>query len=64
MTMQKPKVNFVDTPWMECECGGKLFDRSLMFKRVSKLLTGASNDEEIPIEVLICKGCGKVPEYT
>jgi len=61
--MEKPKINVNDLPWMECDCGGKVFDQMLMFKKISRLLTGAPKDEFMDVPVLICTSCKNVPKF-
>ena len=40
------------------ECGGEVFVQGFSFRKTSKLLTGANEDEVIPIEVFLCGDCG------
>jgi len=44
-----------------CDCGGMLFEPGLVLKKVSPLIAPTGKEELTPIEVLICKKCGKVP---
>lgn len=46
---------------LTCDCGGMLFQSGLVLKKLSALITPSGKEELYPIEVLICKACGKVP---
>jgi hypothetical protein len=50
-------------PWIECSCGGKIFDSGVMVKRVSALLSPTGKEEILPAEIIICKTCGKIPDF-
>ena len=50
-------------PWVECTCGGKIFDSGVMVKRVSPILSPTGKEEIIPADVIICKSCGKIPAF-
>jgi hypothetical protein len=39
-------------------CGGRFFKQTFMFRRVSKILVGAPQDQLIPIPVFRCDDCG------
>lgn len=53
-------------PFMSCDCGEDniIFEERVVLKRVSKLLTGEPEDRKIPLGVLICSACGKVPKFS
>jgi hypothetical protein len=60
---QRMKVDISDAPWTEC-CGEpQMFETYYMFKKVSALISPTGKEEHIPIEVIVCKKCGKVPEF-
>jgi hypothetical protein len=43
----------------ECEnCGGEFFTQAFMFRRVSKILVGGTQDQLLPIPVFKCMDCG------
>lgn len=46
---------------LTCDCGGMLFEPGWFFKKLSPLVSPTGKEELYPIEVLICKSCGKVP---
>lgn len=50
-------------PWVECSCGGKIFDSGVMVKKVSALLSPSGREEIIPADIIICKNCGKIPPF-
>jgi hypothetical protein len=63
---QQPKIKV--TPEMmknfkslTCDCGGMLFESGLVMKKISPLVSPSGKEELYPLEVLICKSCGKVP---
>ena len=39
-------------------CGGMMFKQSFMFRRISKILIGATQDQLVPIPVFRCDDCG------
>lgn len=45
-----------------CECGNKIFNESVILKKVSKFITGTPNDTIYPIPVYCCAKCGKIPK--
>jgi hypothetical protein len=46
---------------LTCDCGGMLFESGLVLKKISPLIAPSGKEELYPMEVLICKNCGKVP---
>jgi hypothetical protein len=46
---------------LTCDCGGMLFEAGLVFKKISPLVSPSGKEELYPMEVVICKKCGKVP---
>lgn len=61
-----PKLNLkmTDIPWIECECGGRMFDGSMMIKKISGLLNKENGEERLlPVEIFVCRDCGKVPGF-
>jgi len=40
------------------QCDGNFFRQTFMFRRVSKILVGAPQDQLIPIPVFRCDDCG------
>jgi hypothetical protein len=63
MENQKVKVDVSSAPWVEC-CGApRMFESTYMFKRISALISPTGREEYVPVEVMICKSCGKVPGF-
>jgi hypothetical protein len=63
MENQKIQIDLSQTPWVECKEGNKLFETKLMFKKVSALISPSGKEEHVPLEVVICSTCGKVPKF-
>jgi hypothetical protein len=60
---QRMKIDISDAPWAEC-CGEpQLFETAFMFKRISPIVSPSGKEEHVPIEIVICKKCGKVPQF-
>jgi hypothetical protein len=57
------KVDVSDAPWQACECGGRIFESALMAKRLSALMSPDGQEHSIPIELYVCKSCGKIPGF-
>jgi len=45
-----------------CECGGMVFENGVILKKISPIISSTGKEEIYPIEVLVCKKCGKVPQ--
>ena len=45
-----------------CECGGMVFESALVLKKISAIVSPSGQEEMYPIEILVCKKCGKVPK--
>jgi hypothetical protein len=43
------------------ECGNLTFEEIVTFKRLSSLLSPTGKEELIPVGLMACKKCGKVP---
>lgn len=46
---------------VECDCGGKLFETGIILKKIPALVSPSGKEEIYPLEILVCKKCGKVP---
>jgi uncharacterized Zn finger protein len=56
-----PKVDLRNQPTVVCEnCGKKYFKEVTLIKKVSKLMTGSSNDTLVPFPTYMCESCGHV----
>jgi len=54
--------HIINSPTVECECGGKLFEEGIMFKKLSPLISPTGREEFFPMQLILCKKCGKVPQ--
>lgn len=60
---KKIQVNVMEAPNVKCEkCGNIFFDKVTIIKKISKLLTGSSEDQLVPMETYVCKSCGHINE--
>jgi len=57
------KVNLSDYAWETCTCGGYTFTPSIMIKKIPGLISPSGKEEFIPVEVMICNSCEKVPPF-
>lgn len=57
------KVDISSTPWIKCEGDNMLWESSMLFKRLSPIMSPSGKEELIPAEVVTCKKCGKVPKF-
>jgi len=65
--VEKPRVTI--TPEMiknfktvTCSCGSMIFEEAIILKKISPLVSPTGKEEIQPIDVLVCKKCGKVPK--
>ena len=57
------KIDLREQPSVVCEkCGGELFREVTMIKKVSKFITGSSQDSNVPFPTYCCDSCGHVNE--
>ena len=49
------------SPTIACDCGSKLFEEGMIFKKLSPIISPTGREEVFPIQVVLCKGCGKIP---
>lgn len=57
------KVDLAREPWIKCPEGNMLWESSMLFKKLSPLMSPSGKEELIPAEVVICRKCGKVPKF-
>tara|TARA_Y100000389_G_scaffold86549_1_gene83233 strand:+ start:485 stop:700 length:216 start_codon:yes stop_codon:yes gene_type:complete len=58
---QQQRIDINNTTEIVCEeCGSKFFTEVMTLRKASKLLTGAANDQIVPIPVIRCADCGHV----
>lgn len=56
-----PKIDLREQPTVSCEeCGGEFFKEVTILKKVSRLLTGSSDDTLVPFPTYMCNECGHV----
>jgi len=51
-----------DSKTIQCDCGGFLFTEKIMFKKISAIISPSGKEEIVPMTVIVCDKCGKVPE--
>lgn len=60
---QGQKINLSKAKSIVCDaegCENDMFMPAMKFKKISKLLTGAKDDQIVPIQVFMCTACGNV----
>ena len=56
---QQIKIDLSQTSGYKCpQCQSAFFEQSLLLRKVSKFLSGLSEDAYMPIQVINCKQCG------
>ena len=65
MNLEKIKINPDDLKWVDCGCPekNKLFEPSIMFKKMPAFMSSTGKDEVLPVDIVVCKKCGKIPEF-
>jgi len=59
--LTKPKINLKEQPTIACEeCGNIYFKEVVLIKKVSKIMTGSSDDTLVPFPTYMCEKCGHV----
>lgn len=59
MQQQQIKIDLGQTSGYKCaQCGSAFFEQSLLLRKVSKFLSGLSEDAYLPVQVINCKQCG------
>lgn len=57
----KPKIDLRESETIVCDkCGCQYFKEVFILKKVSKLLTGSSEDTLVPFSIQRCDDCGYV----
>lgn len=58
---EETPLDITKTTAIECEkCGGGIFVQGFGFRRISKLVSGKTKDEVLPVELFLCGDCGEV----
>ena len=61
--LQRPKINLRDCPTIKCESCGSIYFREVIYlKKVSKIMTGDSEDTTVPFPIYKCDDCGHINE--
>ena len=61
MELEKPRINLREMNFVKCdECDFDQFKEITYIKRVSKELTGADRDTDVPFPTYACIKCGHV----
>jgi len=63
LNRQPRQIDMSSTTAVECEaegCESKYFDKVLMIRRVSKLITLETEDSMVPMETYKCTKCGHI----
>ena len=59
--LQRPKINLRDCPTIKCESCGSIYFREVIYlKKVSKIMTGDSEDTTVPFPIYKCDECGHI----
>ena len=56
-------INPRDLPWVGCDKGAQIFEPAVVLKRVSPIISPTGKEEVLPMEIFVCKQCGKVPSF-
>lgn len=60
---QQIQINLSNAPWVQCDCGGHVFRQGVMLKKLSQFESPSMREEQIPLELIICESCGKIPTF-
>jgi hypothetical protein len=63
--MEKPQfnINIGDAPLHPCSCGSYFFKTSVVLKKLSQFESPTGREEKVPLDIIICEKCGKVPTF-
>lgn len=58
---QKLTINLKLADTIQCEeCNNTTFNEAFQFKKISKLMTGGTNDSIVPFPIYKCDSCGHI----
>lgn len=58
-----PKISINEAKSYTCKkCGSELFEQVVMIKKISKILTGAPEDQKLSIPIFRCADCKEILE--
>jgi hypothetical protein len=60
---QQISINIAGAPWITCDCGSHLFRSLVMIKKISQFESPTMREEQVPIDVVVCESCGKIPKF-
>lgn len=65
MNNEQPQIqiNIAGAPWITCECGSHLFKSLIMLKKISQFESPTMREEQVPIDIIVCDTCGKIPNF-
>ena len=58
---QLTEAEILALPTLECDCGGIVFEAVVVFKKMSMLISPTGKEERVPLNLMFCKKCGKIP---
>ena len=59
----QPKIDVSQAKDMNCsKCNNPYFIQAVMVKKISRFVTGTTNDAILPIDVFLCGNCGQPME--
>ena len=59
----QPKIDLSQAKDMNCsKCNNQYFIQAVMVKKISRFVTGTTNDAILPIDVFLCGNCGQPME--
>jgi hypothetical protein len=57
------KVDPRTLEWVSCDGEAQMFDSAVIFKRLPALLSPNGEEQHLPMEIAVCRKCGKTPEF-
>jgi hypothetical protein len=63
MSIPSQNIDINTIPWLSCKCGSVFFESTVMVKKVSQLISPTGREEIVPVDMIICRSCGKVPGF-
>lgn len=61
--MPQLQVDPTSLDWAGCEGEAQMYEPAVLFKRLPALMSPSGKEEYLPMDVILCKKCGKVPEF-
>lgn len=57
------KIDLSQAPWMECDCGSKMFKPVAVIKKISALIAPDGQERLVPLDLYACVKCDKIPTF-